>query len=54
MKEQIIAAYLDWVNNYLMRDKFAKDYGITIEQAEQLIALGYSLHEAQLAQSRSA
>lgn len=39
-REQIIALYLDWVNNYLTVDVFAADHGLTSEEALQLINLG--------------
>lgn len=35
-KKQIM--YLDWVNNFLTVDRFADHYGISREEAEQLIA----------------
>lgn len=45
MKEQLQAAYLDWVNNYLSLPRFAEDYDLTLSQARQLIDLGRMVHE---------
>jgi hypothetical protein len=34
------ALYLDWVNNYLTREKMAEDYGLSMEKLETLLQLG--------------
>lgn len=37
--------YLDYFNNYLTIAKYAKDRGLTLEQGQDLVLLGKSLHE---------
>lgn len=44
-REQLIALYLDWVNNYLTVDVFAADHGLTREEALQLIKLSRAVSE---------
>lgn len=39
-RDELIAIYLDWVNNYLTLDKFAEHRGLTRTEAEYLIDLG--------------
>ena len=43
--DAIHAIYLDWVNNYLTVDKFARDYDIPREVAECLIDRGMTVHD---------
>lgn len=45
MRQQLIEWYLDWVNNYTTVAKFAEHNGLTVDQAEKVIALGKELHE---------
>lgn len=45
MKQQLIAFYLDWVNNYLGPHSMASAYGITVEQCNTLLEIGRELHE---------
>ena len=47
MKQHLIDAYLDWVNNYVSISRFAEAYGFSIWQAQTLITLGRSVHHAQ-------
>lgn len=42
--EEIIAIYLDWVNNFLSLDKFAEHYGIDEIDAHEIIELGRILN----------
>jgi len=39
MRDQLIAAYLDWRNNYLSLDCYAEHNGLTVEQADSLLIL---------------
>ena len=39
MRETLIKVYLDWRNNYLSMATFADHNGLTISEAENLIAL---------------
>lgn len=39
-REQLISAYLDWVNNFLSVEAFAQHYGLHDFEAELLINLG--------------
>lgn len=39
MRDNLIAAYLDYVNNYLTIEKYAEHNGITENQATLLIVL---------------
>jgi hypothetical protein len=39
MREIIIQAYLDYLNNYLTVEKFAEHNGLTVDQATTFIAL---------------
>ena len=39
MRESLIAAYLDYLNNYLTVARYASDNGLTEEQAGALINL---------------
>jgi hypothetical protein len=39
MRDNLIAAYLDYVNNYLTIEKYAEHNGITENQATMLIVL---------------
>ena len=42
MRNSLISAYLDYVNNYLTVGTFAEHYGLTEDEAESLIELGKS------------
>lgn len=39
MRETLIAAYLDYFNNYLSADKWAEHSGLTYEQGQRLLDL---------------
>lgn len=39
MRQTLINAYYDRINNYLTTEKFAEHNGLTLEQAEALLAL---------------
>ncbi len=45
MRQQFADWYLDYVNNWLTLDGFAEYYGISPEQAAQVIAMGKVFHE---------
>jgi len=45
LKEQLHAAYLDYVNNFLTVEKFAEHYGISEEMARILISEMREYHE---------
>ena len=45
LKQVLADAYLDFFSNFLTRERYAEYHGITIEQANQLIALGRSIRE---------
>ena len=46
LKNQIIEAYLDYVNNYVSTEKFAAAYDLEVSDAKELIALGRRLRES--------
>jgi len=48
LKAELQKVYLDWVNNWLTRDRFAEYYGLTLDQAHRVIELGRDIHEGQL------
>lgn len=54
MKKQLQAAYLDWVNHYLSIDRYAEAYGLTRNQARDLIDLGRSVHESIVTDEKAA
>ncbi len=45
IKAQLQTAFLDYLNNYLTVERYAEHNGLTVEQAQQLIDLGKSVHE---------
>jgi hypothetical protein len=45
LREQFVEWYLDFVNNFLTLDGFAEYYGISRDQAEQVVKLGKQIHE---------
>lgn len=45
IKQALADLYLDWFNNYLTVANFADAEGITLLEANQLIALGKKYHE---------
>lgn len=45
LKESVLEAYFDYVNNYLTVARFAEHRDLTEEQALALIALGKSIAE---------
>lgn len=46
LKNQLAAAYLDYVNNYTSTAGFAAAYGLTPRQAGLVIEIGREIHEA--------
>lgn len=46
LKEQMHAAYLDYVNNFLTIEKFAENYGISYFLANQMILEMKDYHES--------
>lgn len=42
-----IALYLEYVNNYLSVRRFAEDFGLTLEGARNLLAVGENLHKTE-------
>jgi hypothetical protein len=44
MRDILINAYLDYVDNYLTIEKYAEHNGLTVEQAKRLIGLGRDIH----------
>jgi len=47
MRNILIAAYLDYINDYLTIDAYAKDNGLSREQAETLITLARDVANSQ-------
>lgn len=45
-RDQLIAMYYDWVNNYLTQAKYADHNGLTEKQAEVLLSLAQSVAES--------
>ena len=45
MREQFAEWYLDFVNNFLTLDGFAEYYGISRDQAEEVVKLGKAIHD---------
>lgn len=45
LKEQMYAAYLDFLNNFLTVEKFAEHYGISYLMADRLIVEMSEYHE---------
>ena len=54
VKENLQAIFLDWINNFISRERFAEYYGLTIEQANTLIELGREIHEGMVAEIKAA
>lgn len=48
MKQALADFYLDYLNNYLTREKFAEDQQMTVEDATALLNLGRKYHEEQV------
>lgn len=46
LKEQMHAAYLDYVNNFITVEKFAENYGISYFLAYQMILEMKNYHES--------
>jgi hypothetical protein len=44
-REKLSADYLDWVNNYLSVELFAEHRGLTVPEAQMLMALAKSCFE---------
>lgn len=49
LKNQLAAAYLDYVNNYASTETFGAAYGLTRDQAYHIITVGREIHEATVA-----
>lgn len=47
MRDTLIAAYLDWVNNYLSVEHYAEENGLTLDQAEKFITLAREVINSQ-------
>lgn len=45
MKKQLIAFYLEWVNEWLTTERMAEHHGLSRRQTLTLIKLGKDLHE---------
>lgn len=43
-REQLVAEYLNFVNNYLTVDVFSEHRGLTLAEGQMLIDLGRSCH----------
>jgi hypothetical protein len=51
--EQVLRElYLDYVNNYLTPTCFAEHNGLDIDQAREILKIGRSLHEKNVAMMR--
>lgn len=48
IKHNLQHVYLDYFNNFLTLEKFAEHYGLDLEQAKNVIALGKDIHEKQI------
>ena len=48
--DQFADAYLDWWNNYLTVQRFADDYGLTVDHARMLIEIGRACHQQRVAE----
>lgn len=46
LKEQMHAAYLDYVNNFITIEKFAENYGISEVLAKEMILEMRDYHES--------
>jgi hypothetical protein len=46
MRNVLITAYLDYVNNYLTIERYAEHNELTVDQATTLVSLGKQLHES--------
>ena len=46
VKNTLNEVWLDYVNDYLSVQQFAKDYDLTVDQAKLLLKLSRSVHEA--------
>ena len=43
--EKLQNLYLDWLNNFLTRDRFASWYDISEEQGNRIIEIGRKVHD---------
>lgn len=48
MKQQLIAFYLEWLNDFLTIGRFAEYYGFANEEANLLVDLGRKYHNIQV------
>jgi hypothetical protein len=46
LREVLIAAYLDYRNDYLTVEKYAEHNGLTVEQADVIMTLGKGIFES--------
>lgn len=44
IKNILQTLYLDYLNNFISVSGFAEHYGLTTEQAEQVLGLGRAIH----------
>jgi hypothetical protein len=49
IQEQLIAMYLDYVNNYITRSRYAEEHGLSIEDVTVLLDMGRRFHEESVA-----
>ena len=54
LKQKLINTYLDYINNYLTKERFAEDYGLTMPSARLLLGIGKKLHNEQVLQNKRA
>ena len=48
--DQFADAYLDWWTNYITVQRFADDYGLTVDHARMLIEIGRASHQQRVAE----
>lgn len=51
IKEELIAVYEDWLNNFITVPAFADYYGLSEKEANKVIALGKELREKRFKES---
>lgn len=48
IKNMLQTVYLDYLNNFISVAGFAEHYGLTTEQAEQVLDLGRAIHNERI------
>ena len=48
IREELIAVYLDWINNFVTILAFADYYGLSEEESKKVIELGRKLYESRV------